>query len=726
MSNQTAPLSVSEQLFQARQLAEALVSVEQVLDDTTNDTAIRYAGTLLKAKIIYTKGKYEGKKTLFFEALNVLQDFDGNTDNLPIHLQIDVLITRSGLHAETDALTQAFKEAEMAHSMAQKNHTMPEFIEALILLSRLSVQKSDFQRAVNYANEALQTIDIEELIQNKKITSLVYTQLAQVYIRRQEYSKIMEYSEPLLRISRETHDIEREIAALNNIAVANGFRSDYKAAMENFLDALEKSKQIKYRYSIAQCLINIGTIYAHLFNYDNALDRYQAVLGEYSDTLNKRTMAIIYNNVGNIFYYTDRTGASRYYFKKALDLAYTHHFRDLEMLSLAQIGRTFTAEGKLPEAIEQVQLAQLLAAELGEINGFQINAINLATIDFQEKRFDTAIQHTEKGITAAKRMKDELSEIAGYNLLSKIYAMLGNFEKALNYHQLESKTQAAYSQLQRTRQIIDLDIKYAIKEKQAQIERLTQENKLQALLIQQSDQIATQNRQLLQANEELRQFAYIASHDLKEPLRMIGSYTQIIGRTLQKHLTDDTKRYFTYVNDGVIRLNHLLDAILQYATVGKTEEAIEPIDLTDIVQICTMHLKVRIEESSTEIHCEALPTVIASYSLLVQLMQNLIGNAVKFRKPECPSIVLISSEETEDEWIIGVQDNGIGIPKEFQDRIFVMFQRLHARTQYEGTGIGLSICQKIVQRLGGRMWLVSEINEGATFYFTLPKRATMA
>jgi light-regulated signal transduction histidine kinase (bacteriophytochrome) len=107
-------------------------------------------------------------------------------------------------------------------------------------------------------------------------------------------------------------------------------------------------------------------------------------------------------------------------------------------------------------------------------------------------------------------------------------------------------------------------------------------------------------------------------------------------------------------------------------------------------------------------------------------MQNLIGNAVKFRKPECPSIVLISSEETEDEWIIGVQDNGIGIPKEFQDRIFVMFQRLHARTQYEGTGIGLSICQKIVQRLGGRMWLVSEINEGATFYFTLPKRATMA
>jgi signal transduction histidine kinase len=714
-------LSDAEQLFQQRKLTDALALTNRMIDDTLCDTATQYQGLLLKAKIMYTRGKYEGNKDYFQKSLTILQGMEANFASFPVPIAVDFLMIRAGVYADTEALPKAFLDAESALAMAKKDNISLKIIETLILKSRLLVQENDFQHAMNCANEALQIIDIEELTHNKKITSLVYAQLAQVYIRRQEYSKILEYSQPLLTMSRETQDIEREIAALNNIAVANGFRSDYKPAMQHFLEALEKSKEIKYRYSIAQCLINIGTIYAHLFNYEDALDRYQSVLGDFNDILNKRTLAIIYNNVGNIFYYTNKIGASRYYFKKALDLAYLHQFRDLEMLSLAQIGRTYAAEGKLPEAIENANLAGAVIGDIGEINGSQINFINFATIDFQEGRFETAIQHTEKGVAAARRMKDEATEITGYSLLSKIHAAIGNFEEALGFHQLQSKTQEAYSQLQRTRQILDLDIKYAIKEKQIQIEQLTKENKYQALLLQQSEQIAKQNTQLLQANEELRQFAYIASHDLKEPLRMIGSYTQIIGRILNPHLTDDTKRYFNYVNEGVTRLNHLLDAILQYATIGKSEEEPTQIDLMDIVQICMMHLKVRIEESNTEIHCEPLPTVTATYSLLVQLMQNLIGNAVKFRKPESLSIVLVSAQENEKEWVISVQDNGIGIPKEFQERIFVMFQRLHARTQYEGTGIGLSICQKIVQRLGGRIWLVSEPNQGATFYFTLPK-----
>ena len=168
-------------------------------------------------------------------------------------------------------------------------------------------------------------------------------------------------------------------------------------------------------------------------------------------------------------------------------------------------------------------------------------------------------------------------------------------------------------------------------------------------------------------------------------------------------------------------MNGLLDALLQYATIGKVDLELEPVDVKEVIKIARTNLKLKIEETDTKILCGEMPKVKAIASFLVQLFQNLLGNAIKFRHQDSHPIILINSVEKDNEWLFSVKDNGIGIADEHKDRIFVIFQRLHNRDKYEGTGIGLSICQKIVHQLGGKIWVESEPMKGATFFFTLPK-----
>lgn len=202
---------------------------------------------------------------------------------------------------------------------------------------------------------------------------------------------------------------------------------------------------------------------------------------------------------------------------------------------------------------------------------------------------------------------------------------------------------------------------------------------------------------------------------------MIGSYSQVIQQRYAHLLDEESKPFFGFINDGATRMNGLLDALLQYATIGKVDLELEPVDIGEVIKIARTNLKLKIEETDTNILSGEMPTVKAIASFLVQLFQNLLGNAIKFRHQDSCPIVLISSVEKENDWLFSVKDNGIGIADEHKDRIFVIFQRLHHRSKYEGTGIGLSICHKIVTQLGGKIWIESEPDKGSTFFFTIPK-----
>lgn len=241
---------------------------------------------------------------------------------------------------------------------------------------------------------------------------------------------------------------------------------------------------------------------------------------------------------------------------------------------------------------------------------------------------------------------------------------------------------------------------------------------------------------LARSNRELEQFAYVASHDLQEPLRMVTSYTQLTARRYADKLDTDAREFMQFAVNGALRMQRLIQDLLAYSRVGTRGKAFEPTDLNEVLAAARDNLRLAIEESGAVVVADPLPRVMGDGIQLVQLLQNLVGNALKFRGPQPPRIEIRCRRQAPsacsveggaaqaatlpDEWIISVADNGIGIDPQYFEKIFVIFQRLHTHDQYPGTGIGLAICKKIVERHGGRIWVESEAGHGSIFLFSLP------
>jgi len=228
-------------------------------------------------------------------------------------------------------------------------------------------------------------------------------------------------------------------------------------------------------------------------------------------------------------------------------------------------------------------------------------------------------------------------------------------------------------------------------------------------------------QELRRSNAELEQFAYVASHDLQEPLRMIVSYLQLLDRRYKGELDDAAAEFIDFAVDGANRMKGLLNDLLSYSRVGTRGKTFAPVNCSECLDAALSNLKLAIEESGVHVYCEPLPTFTADSMQLTQLFQNLVGNAIKFKSENPPEIDIQAITQKEG-WLFSVKDNGIGIDPRHKDRIFLVFQRLQTREDYPGTGIGLAICKKIVERHGGRIWVESANGEGSTFYFTLPEK----
>ncbi len=243
--------------------------------------------------------------------------------------------------------------------------------------------------------------------------------------------------------------------------------------------------------------------------------------------------------------------------------------------------------------------------------------------------------------------------------------------------------------------------------------------------------------ELQRSNIELANFAYVASHDLQEPLRMVSSYLQLLQRRYQGQLDSDADEFIDFAVDGAVRMKALINGLLAYSRVGTRGKEFAPMDCNIALSKMCANLKLAIKDHDAIVTHDPLPIVMGDETQLVQLFQNLIGNAIKFRGTQAPRVHIsvertsegtiehsdCENNESAEVWQFAVKDNGIGIDPQYAERIFTIFQRLHGKDEYPGTGIGLAICKKIVERHGGRIWVESTPGEGAAFYFTIPANA---
>ena len=251
------------------------------------------------------------------------------------------------------------------------------------------------------------------------------------------------------------------------------------------------------------------------------------------------------------------------------------------------------------------------------------------------------------------------------------------------------------------------------------VRRAMEETRMREQHLLAEKELAGKVEELARSNHDLEQFAYVASHDLQEPLRMVAAYTQLLAERYRGQLDENAEKYIAYAVEGALRMQALIQDLLAFSRLGRNGVAHTLANCNEVVEEVLQNLRTAVDESGALIHCDALPSINANRTHLVQLFQNLIGNAIKFRGERAP-VIAVSGEQQNDRMVFTVADSGLGIAAEHLELIFVIFQRLHARDEYAGNGVGLAICKKIVEQHGGRIWVESTLGAGSTFRFSLP------
>jgi signal transduction histidine kinase len=251
------------------------------------------------------------------------------------------------------------------------------------------------------------------------------------------------------------------------------------------------------------------------------------------------------------------------------------------------------------------------------------------------------------------------------------------------------------------------------------IRRALREKNERSLRRQVEEDLARKVDELARSNADLEQFAYVASHDLQEPLRMVTAYTQLLGERYRGKLDENADKFIGYASEGAQRMQILVQDLLAFSRIGRNGFTTGNVDCNAVLEEILQTLASAIQESGAGITHADLPVVWADRTHVAQVFQNLIGNAIKFRGKE-PPVVSVRAERADRHWLFSVSDNGIGIAPEYAESVFVVFQRLHARSEYPGNGIGLAICKKIVEHYDGKIWMESQAGQGSTFKFTMP------
>lgn len=682
---------------------------KQLLFKEINDVLIEIGLTYKQKSIAQNEVQYLDEAVIHFNTV-LEKDFLSQKERLVL------------LH-EVGKSYHDFGKNTIAHDFYQRalscaDEFPSEQVQILLNLHDLANKIQDLDEVISCLTKA------ERIIETNTIETIlviqVFQNIADYYVAQTNFTLISEYAQKVLSLARSEKNGFYESKALNTAAIPYAVNGDYKVAFEYMYAALEISESLDLRKITASTLVNIGNIFAALYSYEEAIKNYKRVLDNYRQELNPESVGITYFNLGSAYKALEDLNHAESCYKKALEIGQKLEYKLLISRIYFELVQIYILRNDLDTAIAYSFEAEKIYPKEGNQPSIETYMANQCQLSYLRKEYDTALEYGNKAIFYCIRQNNLKTLKRTYKAMADVCKALKNYEEAVYYLEKFNATSEEFMLQMRQRRTIDLEIQYAIKDKENEIERLQQELELDKVKLQYQEEITVQNNKLKMSNEALRQFTYAISHDLKEPLRMISSFSNIWYKRHKNTMDETDEEYFKYIKNGSIRMANMLQGLLEFATIGQKAQAKTQVDMNKIVADIRTILYVKIQENEAVFEVGQLPTIETHRVLLFQLMQNLISNAIKFKKTEIPPIIKIKCKTEEKRYVISVMDNGIGIEEKHLDTIFKIFKRLHTNDEYEGTGIGLSLCQKITHHLNGKLWVESKIGEGSTFYFSLP------
>lgn len=611
-----------------------------------------------------------------------------------------------------------------------------------------------------YRGEIAEAIGLFEIslsqykeIGDKQGIANIYNNLGLAHQMMGDYTKAVDFLKEAFSIREEINDLEGIATSCNNLGVIYQMLGAYDYALNNHLRALEIRKIQDDSKNAARSLMNIGNVYAILEDHEKAMDHFARSLEIVEELSDTRGMADAYANLGENQFAIDSFDRAFTHYEKALDLR-----RDLEdqtgiRESLTDLGRVSSEKGDLKQAIDYHKQALAVAQEI-EDKPAELNAkLFLGEALYSQKKLDQAEELLSGSLKLAEELETKVELSKAHHLLAELAGDRGKIEKALKHQIAYSDVKDAIFDEEKAQSLRRMQVVYETDKQKTQIASLEEdfskaefqkygllifivslilaglswflyykyrsESRTAKMLYSKNKAIEFRNQQLAISNADLEQFAYVVSHDLKQPLRTIGSFVGLIERRYQALLDEEGKEYINYVTAGVKQMHKLLSELLAYSQLGKEAER-ELVDLNKVLSTSLNNLRGPINEEGAIITMDNLPLIMGNEKSQILLFENLIGNALKYSGDKRPEVE-IKYEDMGNDHLISVKDNGIGIDSEYISKIFTVFQQLHGPEEFNGTGIGLAVCQKVVLQHSGEIWVESELGKGSTFFIRLSK-----
>lgn len=576
---------------------------------------------------------------------------------------------------------------------------------------------------------------------NQKLIMLLNNALGISYLMAGEFDKAFEHFSTVEKYFRQEGLQAQVSSTLLNIGSLYKMRGDIGMAKKVLSEALEISNTTKHQELQLKCLSALGKVYESNNEFDEAMKYQLRALAIGEEREYPGLIISCKNNIGQLYQQQEKYSLAKLYYQEALQIAKERNMiQMMQSLSLS-LGKLARVEENYWEALAYLEEAENMAERMEHDAAILETSAELASLyeklgNYQKALFysnraaDLRFERVQKMNTErmqevmaaydAEQKERELDELKKERLLEQykiigvsalaIFALLALLALFLRYRERQKSFSILNDQhrkIQHQNRILQQQYS-EIEEKGTQLAVKSQE-------------IKKQNRQLQMMNIELKHFARAASHDLREPLRAIRSYMNLLGKRYEQDFDHKAKEFLSMASAGAVRMEDLLNDLYQHAQVGRNQEDIRKVSVKKLVDEVLSDLHVSISEQNALVAYESLPEVRGLQTELRMLLQNLISNAIKFTPAGAQPKVLITGSEDADTWYIEVKDHGIGIPEEYHDKIFGIFERLHSREEFSGSGIGLATCQKVVEHHGGEISVESKPGFGTTFKVSLPK-----